>query len=109
MRKVSETVITAFLAGKSRTVSNTWTDGETLFLHGNKIATNQNGTIRIFDGGYRSNTTKERLNALIQLVNASGKYDTIVDGIYQRNFQWRLSLNNGDSTPYNNCTIAVKK
>ena len=107
MRKVSETVITAFLAGKSKTVANTYTDGETLFLHGNKIATNINGTIRIFDGGFRSNTTKERLNALIQLVNASGKYEAIIKSIYQKNFEWRFFLSNGDNMKYNDCIIAV--
>ena len=61
MRKVSETVITAFLAGKSKTVANTWTDGETLFLHGNKIATNQNGVSAYRD--WETDRKSTRLNS----------------------------------------------
>lgn len=105
MRKVSETVVKAFLAGESKKVANTSTDGETLFLYGNKIATNIKNAIRIFDGGFQTTTTKERLNALIQTMNRSGKYETIADGIYQKDFTWYIQFNNGENCTFRNDTI----
>ena len=36
-----------------------------LRLHGNKIAEMGDTFIRLFDGGYQSNTTKSRLNAIL--------------------------------------------
>jgi len=51
-------------------------------LHGNKIAEIDDNSMTIFDGGYQSNTTKSRLNALCN--------EFCVDGecVYQKNFQW---------------------
>lgn len=110
MRKVSREVISAFLAGKSKKVDNTYCNGTGLYLYGNQIASNVNGAIRIFDGGFSSATTKERLNALLTLMNDSGKYEMVADGIYQKNFQWFLQFNNGDKTNFQNGTIVgVKK
>ena len=69
MRKISREVISAFLAGKPKRNGNTTTDGKTLRLYGNTIADkNFVGSIYIYDGGVRSATTKERLNALLQLM-----------------------------------------
>ena len=110
MRKVSREVISAFLAGKSKKVDNTYCNGNALYLYGNQIASNVNGAIRIFDGGFSSATTKERLNALLQLMNSSGNYETIATAVYQKNYQWFLQFNNGDKTNFQNGTIVgVKK
>jgi hypothetical protein len=110
MRKVSREVATAFLAGKSKKVGNTYSNGNCLYLHGNQIASNINGAIRIFDGGWSSNTTKERLNALLQLINYSGEYETVINGVYQKNFQWFFNYTNGDKADFKNGTIVgVKK
>ena len=110
MRKVSREVITAFLKGETRKVDNTYSHGGFLYLYGNQIASNVKGTIRIFDGGFSSATTKERLNALLTLMNQSGKYEMVADCIYQKNFQWFLQFNNGDKTNFQNGTIVgVKK
>lgn len=105
MRKVSETVVKAFLAGERKRVGNTETTGIALYLHGNCIATNVKGAIRIFDGGFQTATTKERLNALIQTMNRSGKYETIADGIYQKDFTWYIQFNNGTNCEFRNDTI----
>ena len=59
-----------------------------LLLHGNIIATATkkfiNGkyetSITMDSAGWQTNTTKERLNGLLQYLNAGG--------IYQKNFQW---------------------
>ena len=78
-----------------RTFSN-WSSGNTtvtstpnemlVHLHGNHIATLDKITMDlfIFDGGWQSNTTKSRLNAIL---------NEFADGssVFQRNFTWFLS------------------
>jgi hypothetical protein len=109
MRKVSREVISAFLAGKSKKVGNTYSNGNCLYLHGNQIASSINGAVRIFDGGWSSNTTKERLNALLQLMEYE-RYEMVADCVFQKNFQWFLQYNNGEKTAFQNGTIVgVKK
>lgn len=52
-------------------------------LHGNKIAEVGDDFVTVFDGGWQSNTTKSRLNALInEFCNA------VTDGVFQKNYQW---------------------
>ena len=57
-----------------------------VFLHGNHIASEDTATnqLQIFDGGWRSVTTKSRLNALL---------DEFANGarIFQKNWTWYLS------------------
>jgi hypothetical protein len=53
-----------------------------VYLHGKKIAEIGDDFITLFDGGYRSNTTKSRLNAILN-VHGSG-----FDGVFQKNFEW---------------------
>lgn len=109
MRKVSREVATAFLAGKSKKVGNTYSNGNCLYLHGNQIASNINGVIRIFDGGWSSATTKERLNALLQLMKYEN-YEMAASCVFQKNFQWFLQYNNGDKANFQNGTVVgVKK
>ena len=51
-------------------------------LHGNKIAVVDEDSMTIFDGGYQSNTTKSRLNALCDEFCIAG------EGVFQQNFKW---------------------
>ena len=110
MRKVSRQVISAFLAGKPKRNGNTTTDGKVLRLYGNTIADKDMAdTIYIYDGGVRSATTKERLNALLQLMKYEN-YEMVADCVFQKNFQWFLQYNNGEKTNFQNGTIVgVKK
>lgn len=58
------------------------TDGETfrLKLHGNTIATiDELGVLSVSNAGWRSNTTKERLNGLPNV------------RVHQRNYNWFLN------------------
>ena len=57
-----------------------------VFLHGNHIATydHVNKELTLFDGGWQSNTTKSRLNALCQEF-ATGC------SVFQKNWNWFLS------------------
>ena len=59
----------------NETVSN-------VYLHGNLIATVTDTDMTIFDGGWQSNTTKSRLNALCQEFCISGEC------VFQKNFLW---------------------
>ena len=56
-------------------------------LHGNKIAEIGDTFIRLFDGGYQSNTTKSRLNAIL---SEHGDCD---DKVFAKNFDWFVSMN----------------
>ena len=57
-----------------------------VYLHGNHIATVGSDFLQIFDGGWQSNTTKSRLNALInEFCNA------YTDGVFQQNFCWFIN------------------
>ena len=53
-------------AGSNTTVTKNPNNGNvTVLLHGNHIATLNNDFVAIYDGGWQSNTTKSRLNALL--------------------------------------------
>ena len=59
-----------------------------VYLHGNHIATVGPKSLQLFDGGWQSNTTKSRLNALC--------YEFAYGcGVFQKNFEWFLNTNNG--------------
>jgi len=53
-----------------------------VYLHGNQIASVDDDSMTIFDGGYQSTTTKSRLNALINEFCIAG------ESVYQKNYQW---------------------
>ena len=59
-----------------------------VFLHGNHIATvcKISMDLRIFDGGWQSNTTKSRLNALLDEFGGG-------DRVIQKDFTWYLGSN----------------
>ena len=60
-----------------------------VYLHGNHIATVTYNKLTVFDGGWQSNTTKSRLNALINEFA-----DAYSCGIFQKNFSWFLTDRN---------------
>ena len=53
-----------------------------VYLHGNQIATIDDDSMTIYDGGYQSTTTKSRLNALCNYFCMDGEC------VYQKNFKW---------------------
>ena len=55
-----------------------------VYLHGNHIATVGSDFLQIFDGGWQSNTTKSRLNALLEEFVPSMR-------IFQNNWTWYIS------------------
>ena len=88
MRKIETNMIAAINSRKD------WKSGNTevfvndnhcanVYLHGNLIAwVNQDNDLTVFDGGWQSNTTKSRLNALCDAFCLRG------EGIFQENFVW---------------------
>jgi len=77
-----------------------------VYLHGNHIATYnyEDKELTLFDGGWQSNTTKSRLNALCNEF-ATGF------GIFQKNWEWFVSdfqntvvdFTDGITVNYNGC------
>jgi hypothetical protein len=43
----------------------------------------------VFDGGWQTNTTKSRLNVIINEF-----CDGVTDGVFQKNYQWFIKDNN---------------
>ena len=82
----------------------THVDGDAfVYLHGNHIATVGDTFLTIFDGGWQSNTTKSRLNALInEFCNA------YTDGVFQKNFEWFISTAAGTVDFENGFTFGGK-
>jgi hypothetical protein len=58
-----------------------------VYLHGNHIADVGDNYIRLFDGGWQSNTTKSRLNAILSEHGEAG------DCVFQKNFDWFVNMN----------------
>ena len=92
MRKIEALMNTAIKNNTDWHMSNTRVDNNdgvsTVYLHNNKIAEVGDDFVRVFDGGWQSNTTKSRLNAIIkEFCNA------YTDGIYQHKFEWFITDN----------------
>jgi len=65
MRKITETIRRAWLNGESKTVNNTTTDGDSVWLHGNKIIeVRDRNEVWATLAGWHTPTTKERLNGI---------------------------------------------
>ena len=73
-----------FSSGNTTVVQNR--NDMDVFLHGNHIATlcKISMDLRIFDGGWQSNTTKSRLNAILN----EFRYGDC--SVFQKNFTWFL-------------------
>tara|TARA_B100000575_G_scaffold187692_1_gene151189 strand:+ start:168 stop:500 length:333 start_codon:yes stop_codon:yes gene_type:complete len=69
-----------------------------VFLHGNHIATyfHAERQLQLFNGGWESNTTKSRLNALLSEFSYGSK-------VFQKNWVWFLSqFGTGSAKPFFN-------
>jgi hypothetical protein len=86
MRKIESQMNSAIQDNKNWTSSNTSVITEDnvskVYLYGNHIATIDDDSMTIFDGGRQSNTTKSRLNALCD------EFCVIGEGVFQKNFTW---------------------
>jgi hypothetical protein len=91
MRKIEALMNAAITRGVDFKLDNTEVvniDGvSVVFLHGNKIAEIGDTFIRLFDGGFQSNTTKSRLNAILSAHGMGG------ERVFQKKWQWFVTLN----------------
>jgi hypothetical protein len=101
MRKITQEAVREFRNGREFRKANTSVEfspsGEVvvLKLHGNAIARYTKGeyhdTLEVCDGGWSSNTTKERLNGLCGV------------SVHQKNWEWFLN-----NKPWNGNWVTVK-
>lgn len=94
MRQIERDMISAIKLGKCWRKDNTEVytndnNASLVYLHGNHIATVTDNNVRVFDGGWQTNTTKSRLNAIINEF-----CDALTDGVFQKDYQWFIKDNN---------------
>ena len=82
MRKVTATILKAFNNRQKKTIGNTSCDGDNVYLHGNKIVTRNpvSRIVYICDGGYNSQTTRERLKAFTNKSIRQKQFALLLDG-----------------------------
>ena len=103
MRKIEQQMIQAIKDNKAWRSGNTevtlGSDGVSyVFLHGNLIAEVDDTSITVYDGGWQSNTTKSRLNAICEAFCIVG------EGVFQEKFEWfvhKFVGQAGESKVYN--------
>jgi len=76
MRKITREIVNAFENSRSLTIGNSRTNGESLWLFGNKIAEIRRDGLWITNAGWQSVTTKERLNGLsgVEIITRRGNW-----------------------------------
>ena len=93
MRKIETQMNNAISEGTDWKTANTrveTVDGvSSVYLHNNLIAEVTDDSMKLYDGGYQSNTTKSRLNAILSEHGVTG------EGVFQKNFEWFIRLWNG--------------
>ena len=91
MRKIEALMNVAIKNNTNWSKANTAVTNEdgvsTVYLHGNKIAEVGDDFVRVFDGGWQSNTTKSRLNAILS------EHGDVGDRVFQKAFDWFVSMN----------------
>ncbi len=65
MRNITETIAHAFMNGYEKRISNSYTDGNAVYLWDNKIIRKHEGRVQINLCGYNTTTTRERLNGVL--------------------------------------------
>ena len=108
MRKIEQLMNNSIRNRSDFSYSNTMVthnDGDAyVYLHGNHIATVGDTFVTIFDGGWQSNTTKSRLNAIInEFCNA------YTDGVFQKNWNWYINTADGTVDFVDGFTFGEKK
>ena len=88
MRKIEQLMCDAIRDGKDWKLDNTRVEQDPdssssyVYLHDNHIATVTDNDVTVYDGGWQSNTTKSRLNAICDAFCVDG------EGIFQHKFEW---------------------
>ena len=112
MRLIEQQMIDAIKQGKDWKKDNTRIETikyndtyvcSNVYLHNNLIGVVGTNQVEVYDGGWQSNTTKSRLNAII-----NGLCDGRMFGVFQKNYQWfikdavvNVEFENGYTLPRN--------
>ncbi len=64
-----------------------------VYLHSNLIGKVSQHFVKLFDGGWQSNTTKSRLNAILDEFHYGS-------GVFQRDWTWYVNLQIGGHIPF---------
>ena len=92
MRKIEREMIQAIIDQRDYKKANTEVsqglNRSDVYLHDHHIASyyHDSGELLIANAGWKTNTTKSRLNVLIQFVHGG------LSGLIQKNFEWFLLL-----------------
>jgi hypothetical protein len=104
MRKIEAQMNKAIRNGSNFSSSNTSvshdSEGANVYLHGNHIATIKDNSILLFDGGWQSNTTKSRLNALLFEFSYGMR-------VFQKNWEWFVGYKNVKEDFVNGMELAI--
>ena len=99
MRKIEEQMIAAINNNQDwqsantaviHTCDNVNSPVSHVYLHGNKIAEVGDDFLKLFDGGWQTNTTKSRLNALLSEFGYT--CGTKREYIFQKQFEWFVNF-----------------
>ena len=108
MRKIERQMLQAIVDDKDWSKDNTRVESgfhyANVYLHGHKIAeyNRTDMTLKVNNCGYATNTTKSRLNALINFV-----CDPTKNGIFQKNWEWYIRINGDTHSFPDNTWVAV--
>lgn len=97
MRKITSNASNAFWNSESFKESNTRVDvGEynaipTLVLYRTVLAVLDGRVLRLYNGGYTTNTTKERLNGILKRIGHR---------VFQKSFEWFIEDDRGNIQPF---------
>ena len=81
MRKVTQQIKQAFERGEAKTVGNTTTDGNTVWLHGNAIVKRDpDGLVRWSLAGWNTPTTRERVNGIVNAGVHQVNFEAVLNG-----------------------------
>jgi hypothetical protein len=83
MRKITRDIADAFRARQSLTRSGngaTSTDGEAIYLHGNRIVERRDDGVYVSTAGWDTPTTKERLKPFAQAYTSRHQLHIVIDG-----------------------------
>ena len=94
MRKIEQQMIKAISDNTNWKNANTeviaCVDGVSkIYLHNNLIAEVSNDYVQLFDGGWQSNTTKSRLNAILSEFGYT--CGTKREYVFQKQFEWFIT------------------
>ena len=94
MRKIESEMIAAVKGDINWKKDNTSViieDGVSkVYLHGNLIAEIDDVSLKLYDGGWQSNTTKSRLNALLSEFGYT--CGTQREYVFQKQFEWFIQM-----------------